>query len=85
MANLESMCGPKIFAVQFSGHGSKFIPFLEEFKDEDFNLSLEEANQIALDWELRADTIGGAAQVVTRNGTCWKAEHERLIMKKNYE
>ena len=51
------------------------MPALEDFQE--FNLTLEEAQQIALDWELRADTIGGAAQVVTKNGTCWGAEDER--------
>lgn len=71
-----------IFAVQFSGHGSEFMPALEDFEDGDFNLSLEEANQIALDWELRADTIGGAAQVVTKNGTCWGAEDERKTLRR---
>ncbi len=66
-----------IFAVQFSGHGSEFMPAL---KDCEFDLSLEDANQIALDWELRADTIGGASQVVTKNGTCWGAEDERKTL-----
>ncbi len=66
-----------IFAVQFSGHGSEFVPALE---DCEFGLSLEDANQIALDWELRSDTIGGASQVVTKNGTCWLAEYERIAL-----
>ena len=69
-----------IFAVQFSGHGSDFMPSLE---DCEFNLSLKEANQIALDWELRADTIGGASQVVTKNGTHWAAEGTRKTLKKH--
>ena len=71
-----------IFAVQFSGHGSEFMPALE---DCEFNLSLEDANQIALEWELRADTIGGAAQVVTKNGTCWAAEKTRETLIKMKE
>lgn len=68
----------RIYNVQFSGHGSEFMPALEDL--EEFNLTLEEAQQIALEWELRADTIGGAAQVVTKNGTCWGAEDERKTL-----
>lgn len=69
-----------IFAVQFSGHGSDFMPSLE---DCEFNLSLKEANQIALDWELRADTIGGASQVVTKNGTCWGRKMKEKLCGEN--
>jgi hypothetical protein len=50
----------KIFAVRYSGHGSDFLP-----KNPLFNLTFEEAKKNALEWELRADTIGGRAEIVT--------------------
>ena len=76
------MSETKIFAVQFSGHGSEFMPSLE---DCEFNLSLKDANQIALEWEIRADTIGGATQVVTKNGIHWAAEDARKTLTKMKE
>lgn len=50
----------KCFGVRFSGHGSAFIP-----EQPLYNLTLNEAKQQALDWELKADTIGGRAEIVT--------------------
>lgn len=66
------MCELKIYGVQFSGHGSKYLP-----ENPSFNKTLEEAQKEALEWELRADTIGGCAQVVTKEGIDWEAERAR--------
>lgn len=48
----------KKYGVRFSGHGSKFAPEIIEY-----NLTLEEAELIKLEWETRADTIGGAVEI----------------------
>lgn len=66
------MCGLKIYGVQFSGHGSLYLP-----ENPVFDKTLEEAQKEALEWELRADTIGGCAQVVTKEGINWLAERAR--------
>ena len=50
----------KCFGVRFSGHGLKMMPENPTY-DKTFQEALKEAN----DWELRADTIGGRAEIVT--------------------
>ena len=50
----------RCFGVRFSGHGSKMQPESPVY-DKTFYEALREAN----DWELRADTIGGRAEIVT--------------------
>lgn len=50
----------RCFGVRFSGHGSGFLP-----EHPLYNLTLEEAKAQALEWELRSDTIGGRAEIVT--------------------
>lgn len=57
----------KLFGVRFSGHGSSFIP-----ENPECNLSFEEANKQALEWELLADTIGGRSEIVDENGNCYE-------------
>lgn len=50
----------RCYGVRFSGHGSRFLP-----EHPLYNLTLEEAKAQALEWELRADTIGGRSEIVT--------------------
>jgi hypothetical protein len=47
------------FGVRFSGHGSSFIP-----QHPICNKTFEDAKQEAVEWELRADTIGGRSEIV---------------------
>lgn len=62
----------RIYGVQFSGHGSEYLP-----ENPKFDKTLEQAQKEALEWELRADTIGGCSQVVTKEGIDWIAERTR--------
>jgi len=47
------------FGVRFSGHGSSFIP-----EHPVCDKTYEEAAKEAIEWELRADTIGGRSEIV---------------------
>lgn len=47
------------FGVRFSGHGSSFVP-----KHPTCNKTFEEAKKEAIEWEMRADTIGGKSEIV---------------------
>lgn len=56
----------RVFGVRFSGHGSSFTP---EFPV--CNKTFDAAKEEAIAWELKADTIGGRAEIVEDlgNGT----------------
>lgn len=69
------MSDKRIYGVQFSGHGSSYLP-----EKPVCNKTWNEAQAEAFDWEMRADTIGGRSQVVTENGICWGAEDARKTM-----
>ena len=55
-----------MFGVQYSGHGSDFTPDKPEC-----NLTMAQAQQQALEWELKSDTIGGQAQIVDEFGNTY--------------
>jgi len=69
------MSDKRIYGVQFSGHGSSFLP-----ESPVCDKTWDEAQTEAFDWEMRADTIGGGAQVVTKEGICWDVEDARKTM-----
>ena len=51
------------YGLRFSGHGSSFIP-----ENPICNLSFDEAMRQAIEWELKADTIGGRAEMIDSDG-----------------
>ena len=53
----------KSYTVMFSAHGSKYTPTPEVF-----NMTLKEAREDVRLWISRADTIGGDAIIVHKNG-----------------
>ena len=64
----------RVFGCRFSGHGSEYKPEVPEF-----NKTWEEARKEAIDWELRADTIGGRSLVNCKiNGRISYVDHDRL-------
>lgn len=62
------------YGVRFSGHGSSFVP--DKYEDGVFFRydSWLEANQVGLEWELRADTIGGRAEIVREDGVTFNVK-----------
>lgn len=55
------------YGVRYSAHGSSFR--FDNFPDGNFyRYTLQEANELGLDWELRADTVGGKAEIVREDG-----------------
>lgn len=55
------------YGVRFSAHGSGFR--FDNFSDQNcYRYTLEEANEIGLNWELLADTVGGRAEIVREDG-----------------
>lgn len=55
------------YGVRYSAHGSQFR--FDSFPDGNlYRYTLEEANTLGLDWESRADTVGGKAEIVREDG-----------------
>lgn len=48
------------YEVLFSGHGSEFV------SDNAVYSSLQEARMVALEWQYRADTIGGLSKIINK-------------------
>ena len=72
------------FGVRFSGHGSSFIP-----QHPICNKTFEDAKQEAIEWELKADTIGGRSDALRKitfgyNVTCKCCNHTKFVKEENF-